>query len=57
MRSQAVSGDKGESSDLEFSTLSIAVTSIRTGIDVLATLIEESQQDVVGDLVEPLEMY
>ena len=42
MRSQAVSGDKGESSDLEFSTLSIAVTSIRTGIDVLATLIEES---------------
>ena len=57
MRSQAVSGDKGESSDLESSTLSIAVTSIRTGIDVLATLIEESQQDVVGDLVEPLEMY
>ena len=57
MRSQAVSGDKGESSDLEFSTLSIAVTSIRSGVDVLATLIEESMQDVVGDLVEPLEMY
>ena len=42
MRSQAYAGDKGEASELEFSTLSIAVTSVRSGIDVLATIIEES---------------
>ena len=57
MRSSAYAGDKGEASELEFSTLSIAITSVRSGIDVLATIIEESMQDVLGDLVEPLEVY
>ena len=55
MRGESI--EKGEASELEFSTLSIAVTSVRSGIDVLATIIEESMQDVTGDLVEPLEMY
>ena len=57
MRSQAYAGERGEASELEFSTLSIAVTSVRSGVDVLAQIIEESMQDVVGDLVEPLEVY
>ena len=57
MRSAAYAAEKGEASELEFSTLSIAITSVRSGIDVLAQIIEESMQDVVGDLVEPLEVY
>lgn len=57
MRSPAYMGDRGEASELEFSTLSIAITGVRSGIDVLGRLMETAAQDVVGDLIEPLETY
>ena len=57
MRSQDYMGKRGEASELEFSTLSIAITGIRTGIDTLARMMEDSAQDVVGDMIEPLETY
>ena len=46
-----------EATELEFSTTSIAITSVRTGVDVLAQILEESTSDVFGDLVEPIEEY
>lgn len=42
MRSQEYLGKRGEASELEFSTLSIAITGVRSGIDVLAKLMDES---------------
>ena len=57
MRSPDYVGDRGEASELEFSTLSIAITGVRSGIDVLARMMEDSAQDVVGDMIEPLETY
>jgi len=57
MRSQDYMVKRGEASELEFSTLSIAITGIRTGIDTLARMMEDSAQDVVGDMIEPLETY
>ena len=57
MRSPDYVGDRGEVSELEFSTLSIAITGVRSGIDVLARMMEDSAQDVVGDMIEPLETY
>lgn len=42
MRSQEYLGKRGEASELEFSTLSIAITGVRSGIDVLAKLLDES---------------
>ena len=50
-------GNRGEASELEFSTLSIAITGVRSGIDVLARLMDDTAQDVVGDMIEPLETY
>jgi hypothetical protein len=57
MRSAEYVGSRGEASELEFSTFSIAITGVRSGIDVLARLMEDTAQDVVGDLIEPLETY
>ena len=57
MRSWDYMGKRGEASELEFSTLSIAITGVRSGIDTLCRMIEDSAQDVVGDLIEPLETY
>jgi len=37
--------------------LSIAITGVRSGIDVLSRIIEDAAQDVMGDMVEPLETY
>ena len=42
MRSQEYVGNRGEASELEFSTLSIAITGVRSGIDVLAKLMDDS---------------
>ena len=50
-------GKRGEASELEFSTLSIAITGVRSGVDVLARMMEDSAQDIVGDMIEPLETY
>ena len=47
----------GDASDLEFSTLSIAITGVRSGVDILARLLDEASQDIIGDMVEPLETY
>jgi len=57
MRSADYVGTRGEASELEFSTLSIAITGVRSGIDVLARMMEDSVQDIVGDMIEPLETY
>ena len=57
MRSPDYVGNRGEASELEFSTLSIAITGVRSGIDVLARMMEDSAQDIVGDMIEPLETY
>ena len=57
MRSADYVGNRGEASELEFSTLSIAITGVRSGIDVLARMMEDSAQDIVGDMIEPLETY
>ena len=58
MRSQDyLSRRGGDASDLEFSTLSIAITGVRSGVDILARLLDEASQDIVGDMVEPLETY
>ncbi len=50
-------GKRGDASELEFSTLSIAITGVKSGVDVLARVIEDSSQDIIGDMVEPLETY
>ena len=50
-------GQREDASELEFSTLSIAITGVRSGIDVLSRIIEDAAQDVMGDMVEPLETY
>ena len=42
MRSSDYMGKRGEASELEFSTLSIAITGVRAGIDVLAKLMEDA---------------
>ena len=57
MRSMDYMGKRGDASDLEFSTLSIAITGIRSGMDVMARLMEDAAQDIVGDMIEPLETY
>lgn len=57
MRSSDYVGKRGEASELEFSTLSIAITGVRSGIDVLSRMMEDSAQDIVGDMIEPLETY
>ena len=57
MRSQDYLGKRGEASELEFSTLSIAITGVRSGIDTLARVMEDAAQDIVGDMIEPLETY
>ena len=57
MRSPEYCGNRGEASELEFSTLSIAVAGVRSGVDVLARMMEDSAQDIVGDMIEPLETY
>ena len=57
MRSQDYSGKRSDSSDLEFSTLSIAITGVRSGVDILARLMDDAALDIVGDLVEPLDTY
>mmetsp|Transcript_20660 Transcript_20660/g.27877 ORF Transcript_20660/g.27877 Transcript_20660/m.27877 type:complete len:130 (-) Transcript_20660:2841-3230(-) len=58
MRSQDYLNKRGgDTSDLEFSTLSIAITGVRSGVDILARLLDESSQDIIGDMVEPLETY
>ena len=54
MRSQEYMGKRGDNSELEFSTLSIAITGVRSGVDILARLMDDSAQDIVGDLIEPL---
>ena len=50
-------GKRGDASELEFSTLSIAVTGVKYGIDVLSRVIEDASSDIIGDMVEPLETY
>jgi len=50
-------GQREDASELEFSTLSIAITGVRSGIDVLSRIIEDAAQDIMGDMVEPLETY
>lgn len=50
-------GKRGDASELEFSTLSIAITGVKSGVDVLSRVIEDSSQDIIGDMVEPLETY
>jgi hypothetical protein len=50
-------GKRGDASELEFSTLSIAVTGVKSGIDVLSRVIEDASSDIIGDMVEPLETY
>jgi len=57
MRSNEYMGQREDASELEFSTLSIAITGVRSGIDVLSRIIEDAAQDVMGDMVEPLETY
>ena len=58
MRSQDYAGKRGiDGSDLEFSTLSIAITGVRSGVDILAHLMDDAAQDIIGDLVEPLDTY
>ena len=42
MRSMDYMGKRGDASDLEFSTLSIAITGIRSGMDVMARLMEDA---------------
>ena len=42
MRSSDYVGKRGEASELEFSTLSIAITGVRSGIDVLSRMMEDS---------------
>jgi len=42
---------------MQFTTLSIAVSSIKSGIDSLSSILDEATQMVVGDLVEPLDTY
>ena len=57
MRSPEYMGKRGDASELEFSTLSIAITGVKSGVDVLSRVIEDSSQDIIGDMVEPLETY
>lgn len=57
MRSNEYMGQREDASELEFSTLSIAITGVRSGIDVLSRIIEDAALDVMGDMVEPLETY
>lgn len=57
MRSQEYMGKRSDASDLEFSTLSIAITGVRSGMDVLCRLLDDASQDIMGDMVEPLETY
>ena len=58
MRQNDYSGKSGgDASDLEFSTLSIAITGVRSGVDILARLMDDAALDIVGDLVEPLDTY
>ena len=49
--------DATTTSELEFSTLSIAVTSVRSGVTTMAQMMEESTQQLLSDLVEPVEIY
>jgi len=44
-------------SDFQFSTLAIATSSVKAGFDNLAAEMDERINFIVGDLIEPLEMY
>jgi regulator of PEP synthase PpsR (kinase-PPPase family) len=41
----------------EFSTMNIALQSVKKGMDSLTGALEERVQNIVGDLIEPLETY
>jgi hypothetical protein len=41
----------------EFSTLNLTIATIKIGLDSLAKNIEEQAIDILGDLVEPLEIF
>lgn len=43
--------------DDEYTTLTIAITSIKSGLDSLASIIEDTTHTVTGDLIEPLDTY
>lgn len=43
MRSQDYQNkSRGDASDMEFSTLSIAITGVRSGVDILARLMDDA---------------
>ena len=42
MRSPEYMGQRGDACDLEFSTLSIAITGVRSGMEVLARLLDDA---------------
>ena len=41
----------------QYSTMNIAIEAIKTGVESLAIVIEESTSNVMGDLIEPLGMF
>jgi regulator of PEP synthase PpsR (kinase-PPPase family) len=41
----------------EFSTMNIALKSVKKGMDSLCGAVEDRVQNIVGDLIEPLETY
>jgi hypothetical protein len=43
--------------DDEYTTLTIAITSVKSGLDSLASIIDDSTNTVIGDLIEPLDAY
>ena len=43
--------------DDEYTTLTIAMTSVKSGLDSLASIIDDTTHTVIGDLIEPLDTY
>jgi len=41
----------------DYTTLTIAFTSVKSGLDSLATIIDDTTHTVTGDLIEPLDTY
>lgn len=43
--------------DLHFSTLKVAINSIKQGVEGLASSIDRQMQEILGSIVEPLDTY
>lgn len=48
---------KASNDEDDFSTLNQAINSVKSGIETLAAVLDDSLAEIKGDIIEPLETY